>query len=287
VEQINRRLGDKMASPPFNINQALPGDSDIVSQHPTNARAFRDIVESWLLINHNNLGQHTFVDLVVAAAPASPAAGALRVYANADGNVAIAASDGTFRYAGLPPGAVIWTASATTPVGFLIPDGSAVSRSTFSALFTEIGTQHGAGNGTTTFNLPDIKGRVIAGEDAASSRLSTTYLGATPTLAAVGGSQSNSVILTHTHIADAVANHQHLTVFDDTSGTTLTALNYLVRLLNTASDFSYSLGGSAGNANVGLTSAAGGHTPTIQNAGTAAAHSIVQPTIILRALIKT
>ena len=34
-----------MATPPFNINEALPGDNDIVSQHPTNARAFRDAVE--------------------------------------------------------------------------------------------------------------------------------------------------------------------------------------------------------------------------------------------------
>lgn len=52
-----------MASPPFNINQALPGDSDIVSQHPTNARAFRDVVESWLLIDGNTSGTHDKVSI--------------------------------------------------------------------------------------------------------------------------------------------------------------------------------------------------------------------------------
>lgn len=47
-----------MASPPFNPNQALPGDSDIVSVYPAAERTFRDIVESWLLFEHGTSGHH-------------------------------------------------------------------------------------------------------------------------------------------------------------------------------------------------------------------------------------
>jgi prepilin-type N-terminal cleavage/methylation domain-containing protein len=52
-----------------------------------------------------------------------------------------------------------WT-SATPPVGYLAEDGAAVSRTTYAALFGVIGTTHGAGNGSTTFNVPDSRGRV-------------------------------------------------------------------------------------------------------------------------------
>lgn len=50
-----------MASPPFNIDQTAPGDPDIASTFPALERSFRDIVESWLLIEHNNMGKHTQV----------------------------------------------------------------------------------------------------------------------------------------------------------------------------------------------------------------------------------
>jgi len=186
----------------------------------------------------------------------------------------------------LPVGVFFPYAGAAAPSGYLLCDGSAVSRTTYAALFTAIGTSYGVGDGSTTFNVPDMKGRVPAGKEASATRLTATHFGGNSTaLGAVGGLESNNVILTHTHIADAVAGHQHLIVFDDTSGTTLTALNYLVRNLTTSSDFSYSLGGSAATANVGLTSSAGGHTPTIQNAGSASTHNIVQPTIITNYII--
>lgn len=51
-----------MASPPFDIVQTLPGDSDIASQFPALERTFRDVVESWLLVNHDNTGKHKFVE---------------------------------------------------------------------------------------------------------------------------------------------------------------------------------------------------------------------------------
>ena len=56
-------------------------------------------------------------------------------------------------------------AMSTAPTGWLKCDGSAVSRATYAALFTAIGTSWGAGNGTTTFNVPDLRGEFVRGYD--------------------------------------------------------------------------------------------------------------------------
>jgi microcystin-dependent protein len=53
--------------------------------------------------------------------------------------------------------------TATAPSGFLECDGSAVSRSTYAALFAVIGTTYGAGDGSTTFNVPDLTDKVAVG----------------------------------------------------------------------------------------------------------------------------
>jgi microcystin-dependent protein len=64
---------------------------------------------------------------------------------------------------GSPTGGVM-PFSGTTPLpGWLIADGSEVSRTQYADLFAVIGITYGAGNGTTTFNLPDLRGRVVAG----------------------------------------------------------------------------------------------------------------------------
>ena len=63
----------------------------------------------------------------------------------------------------IPTGAVLSYSGTTAPTGFLISDGSAISRSEYSGLFTAIGTTFGVGDGTTTFNIPDMRGRVPVG----------------------------------------------------------------------------------------------------------------------------
>lgn len=62
-----------------------------------------------------------------------------------------------------PTGAVVAFAGASAPDGWLICDGSAVSRSTYDALFAVIGTAYGVGDGSTTFTLPDMRGRTVIG----------------------------------------------------------------------------------------------------------------------------
>ncbi len=103
----------------------------------------------------------------------------------------------------MPVGMVVpWAGTATVaPTGWLLCDGSAVSRTTYATLFTAVNTAYGAGNGSTTFNVPDLRGRVVAGLDnlggSAASRLTAAIAGfVTTTAGAAGGSQSMTA---HTH----------------------------------------------------------------------------------------
>lgn len=69
----------------------------------------------------------------------------------------------------MPTGAVITFAGSAAPAGWLLCDGSTVSRTTYAALFAAIGATYGAGDGNTTFALPDLRGRVAAGANASNA----------------------------------------------------------------------------------------------------------------------
>lgn len=64
---------------------------------------------------------------------------------------------------GVPVGTIVWSAATTAPNGYLLCNGATVGRSTYSALFAAIGTTYGAGDGNTTFALPNLIGRVMWG----------------------------------------------------------------------------------------------------------------------------
>lgn len=84
---------------------------------------------------------------------------------------------------GIPAGCVAHFAMSSAPTGWLKANGAAVSRATYSALFSAIGTTFGAGNGSTTFTLPDLRGEFLRGLDDArgvdSGRVLGTAQGAT------------------------------------------------------------------------------------------------------------
>ena len=110
----------------------------------------------------------------------------------------------------LPAGAVIPYAGSAAPAGWLLCGGQAVSRSDYAALFAIIGTTYGVGNGSTTFNLPDLRGRVVAGEDdmggTAANRLTSGNSGiAGTTLGASGGAET----VTLTSAQSGVPAHSH------------------------------------------------------------------------------
>jgi hypothetical protein len=65
----------------------------------------------------------------------------------------------------MPPGTVVSYAASTVPTGWLECNGAAISRTTYASLFAAIGTVFGIGNGSSTFNLPDLRGYFVRGYD--------------------------------------------------------------------------------------------------------------------------
>lgn len=95
----------------------------------------------------------------------------------------------------LPVGAAVPWPSNTLPAGYLWANGAAVSRTTYAELFAVYGTTYGVGDGSTTFNLPNYKGRSLFGKDdmggtSAAGLLSSTYGPDGATLGATGGAES-------------------------------------------------------------------------------------------------
>jgi microcystin-dependent protein len=70
-----------------------------------------------------------------------------------------------FTPSGIPAGQIIYVATSSAPTGYLKANGAAVSRTTYATLFAAIGTTFGVGDGSTTFNLPDLRGEFIRGWD--------------------------------------------------------------------------------------------------------------------------
>lgn len=110
-----------------------------------------------------------------------------------------------------PCGSIMPFAGATIPAGWLLCDGSAVSRTTYSSLFAALGgisSPWGQGNGSTTFNLPDLRTRVPVGKNGSGTFAS---------LGAIGGAETMSLqeahLASHTHSFSATTsdagNHNH------------------------------------------------------------------------------
>ena len=135
--------------------------------------------------------------LITASAPSTVTA--LPVGANGSVLVADSACAGGMRWSSpgagdTPVGAVEWFAMATPPAGWLVSDGRAVERACYNVLFNTIGTTYGSGDGSTTFNLPDLRGLWVRGWDAAGG----VYRGCDPNRA-FGSTQCGSVE-SHCHI---------------------------------------------------------------------------------------
>lgn len=79
---------------------------------------------------------------------------------------------------GVPSGAVMPFAMNAAPLGWLAADGSTVSRTTYASLFSAIGTLYGAGNGSTTFALPDLRGYFVRGVGINSDATASGTFGA-------------------------------------------------------------------------------------------------------------
>lgn len=102
----------------------------------------------------------------------------------------------------IPAGIFLPYGGANAPSGWLLCDGAAVSRTTYAALFAAIGTAYGAGNGSTTFNVPDMRSRVPVGFDSGAGEFDA--------LGETGGAKthqlSSAEMPSHTHVQNA---HNH------------------------------------------------------------------------------
>lgn len=95
-------------------------------------------------------------------------------------------------------GAIAMWPRQSPPTGWLLCDGAAVSRAAYSDLYAVIGTTYGAGDGSTTFNLPNLKGRVPAGKDSANTKFDN--------LGGTGGEETHLL----TSAESGVPPHTHL-----------------------------------------------------------------------------
>jgi microcystin-dependent protein len=180
-----------------------------------------------------------------------------------------------------PTGSVVSFAGSASPTGWLLCDGSAVSRTTYSTLFSVMSTTYGIGDGSTTFNLPNLKGRVPVGLD--SSQTEFDVLGETGGLKAVTLTGAQSGTSVHGHGNNIGTNN-------DTHG----------HSTNTAGDASNFLSGSTVNmrysdsTNPTLNTSNDTHNHTMSGgvlnsvaANAAEAHTNLQPYIVLNYIIKT
>lgn len=202
-----------------------------------------------------------------------------------------------------PAGTVNPYAGSTAPTGWLLAFGQAVSRITYANLFAVIGTTYGTGDGSTTFNLPDMRGRVGAGKDdmggSAASRLTSTVLTASNTLGATGGTQTHTLasgesgVPAHGHNASsgamsANASHTHTFSYRDKIVGAAGGNDAAQVQVNADNNLQSFAGDTARNpidgVNIDHT-----HTVTVSNntaANASSAHLNTQPTIVLNYIIK-
>ena len=221
-------------------------------------------------------------------------AGSVTSVAGRTGAVALAIADVADLAASLTPiGAVIPYAGLSAPPRWLFCFGQNVSRTTYAALFAAISTTYGAGDGTTTFTLPDLRGRVVAGQDdmggASANRLTGQSGGVDgDLLGSAGGAETHTLteaqLATHDHLVDmgvpintgSGGSHSHSFVYgqraksgDGQEVSDLTHTGYTE-----------------------TTSTVGSHTHTVDipafnsgNAGSGSPHNNVQPTLVLNYMI--
>ena len=151
---------------------------------------------------------------------------------------------------GMPVGAITQFAGSVAPIGYLICDGTAVSRTTYSDLFTTIGTIYGDGDGSTTFNLPNLKGKIPVGQDTTQTEFDT--------LGETGGEK------THTLSINEMPTHNHDSGLGGGGTTSGYGLNYAY-----SNEYRYYDG-----------------TDIIGEEGGGQAHNNLQPYIVLNYIIK-
>ena len=157
--------------------------------------------------------------------------------------------------ASLPAGTIVQWPAATAPANWLLCEGQAVSRTTYASLFAAIGVQYGAGDGTTTFNLPNLKGRVAVGLDSSQTEFDT--------LGETGGAK------THTLSISEMPSHTHQIS------------------VGSSADWNDYLAGSTSTYGIEPNYSGTAYSSPLSTVGGGGAHNNLQPYIVLNYIIKT
>ena len=199
------------------------------------------------------------------------------------GSTQVAAGNHTHSDYATPAGVIQAYGGASAPVGYLLCNGVAVSRATYASLFSAIGTNYGAGDGSTTFNVPNLQGKVPVGlsADAEFNVLGESGGAKTHTLA-------SNEIPAHVHLVDppittTATNGSHTHSYNDRyRGTTIS---------DDASD--RNVASDALNDLARTTGSGGAHTHTLDieafnsgGSGGGAAHNNLQPYLVVNYIIK-
>lgn len=131
----------------------------------------------------------------------------------ADSNLQVQINSLTSSLSAAIPSATILTYAGnynTVPSGFLLCSGAAVSRTTYATLFSLIGTRYGAGNGTTTFNVPDLRDKTIYGAFAGNLDANAPIVGSNTRTLSIANMPSHDHLVTqynHTHTVNTTHAH--------------------------------------------------------------------------------
>ena len=167
---------------------------------------------------------------------------------------------------GIPTATIVPWSSASVPSGFLECDGTAVSRTTYADLFAVIGTTYGSGDGSTTFNVPDLQDNVPVGKSNNKALASTGGANTVTSTGNVAGSTANATLSTA-----QLASHSHNHFVGNVPGPAYGAEGY----------------GSRNNNATGNTGSGSGHSHNMSANFVGDATSVVQPYLTVIYIIKT
>ncbi len=174
---------------------------------------------------------------------------------------------------GIPTATIVPWSSASVPTGFLECNGQAVSRSTYSALFAIVGTTYGAGDGSSTFLVPDLQNNVAVGKSNNKSLASTGGANTVSSTGNVGGSTANATLSTA-----QLASHNHNTPTQNQGPQNNTSKP---NALGTTP------GGNSPTMTINSTGSGTGHSHNMSATFSGDATSVLQPYLTIIYIIKT
>ena len=145
---------------------------------------------------------------------------------------------------------------ATAPAGYLLCDGSAVSRTTYADLFAVISTTYGAGDSSTTFNVPDLQGKFPQGKSGTTS------------MAGTGGANTVTVAVTNNQAASSTTT-QAVTITGNIANTSLTT----AQLASHSHNQNFCAGFGSGGGPQGLVNERINQAPAVSNTGSGTGHN--------------